>query len=204
MKALRKTSRGTARLGTGLSLVLALSLAFITSTAWTIELATVLEHTTVSPPSRVGFREERHNRMLKEALVLTGYLEYLAEGRLRKVVETPFSESFLVHGERIEVSRDGKVRTIALHRSEALRTILVGIEAILAGHIEKLESAFRYTISGTITDWSLELTPRSRQVLRHLNSITVVGDETSITSLRFELDDGEWHLLEIMPSEPQQ
>lgn len=183
--------------------MLAVLLPFVTSTAWTLELATVLKNTIVSAPARVGFREERHNRMLKEALVLTGCLEYLGKGRLRKVVRTPFSESFLVDGERIEVSRDGEVRSIALGRSTVLSTMLGGIEAILAGHTEKLESVFLYTIHGTSDDWSLELTPRSRRVLRHLNGITVIGNKSSVSSIRFELDDGEWHLLEILADEPR-
>jgi hypothetical protein len=202
VKAQNKTLLG--RRGTGAALVLAVSLALFTSTAWALELATVLEKTAVSPPARVKFREERHNRMLKEALVLTGYLEYLGEGRLRKVVETPFRESFFVDGERIEVSRDGEVRTTTLSRSKALRTMLGGIEAILAGQTGKLESIFRYTISGTSDNWSLDLTPRSRQVLRHLNGLTVVGDESSVISIGFDLNDGEWHRLEIRPDLPQQ
>jgi hypothetical protein len=164
----------------------------------------VLENTIVSPPARVDFREERHNRMLKEALVLTGYLEYLEEGRLRKVVETPFRESFLVEGERIEVTRGEEVSTIPLGRSKALRTMLGGIEAILAGRTDKLESVFHYTISGSSDDWSLALAPRSRQISRHLVGLTVTGDASSVTSIRFDLDDGEWHLLEILSDKPQQ
>lgn len=180
------------------------ALAFAAPVAWALELATVLENSTVSPPARVGFREERHNRMLKEALVLTGYLEYLEEGRLRKVVETPFRESFLVEGERIEVTRDGEVRTIALGRSGSLSAMLGGIEAILAGQADRLESVFHYTMDGSSDDWSLQLTPRSRQISRHLLGLTVVGDESSIISIRFDLQDGEWHLLEILRDEPQQ
>lgn len=142
--------------------------------------------------------------MLKEALVLTGYLEYLEEGRLRKVVETPFSESFLVTGDRIEVIRESEVRTIPLNRSKALTIMLGGIEAILAGHAGKLESAFRYTLDGSSDAWSLRLTPHSRQVTRHLRGLTVIGGGSSIRSIRFDLRDDEWHLLEILPEPPQQ
>lgn len=179
-------------------------LALVTSPAWTLELATVLENTTVSPPARVSFREERHSRMLKEALVLTGYLEYLEEGRLRKVVETPFSESLLVDGNRIEVSRNGEVRTIALSRSKALNVMLDGIEAILTGQIDRLNALFKYTLSGTSDNWALHLTPRSRQVSSRLHALHVVGDASSVTSIRFDLNEGEWHLLEILPDEPGQ
>lgn len=186
----------------GFALVLA-ALA-VAPVAWALDLATVLESSTVSPPARVGFREERHNRMLKEPLVLTGYLEYLEEGRLRKVVETPFLESFLVESDRVEVTRDGEVRTVTVGKSGALSAMLGGIEAILAGQVDRLESVFRYSLDGSINEWSLELTPRSRKISRHLHSLIVRGDESSVTSIRFDLQDGEWHLLEIMRDDPPQ
>lgn len=188
----------------GSALLLAAALLLTAPGAQALELATVLENTIVSPPARVRFREERHNRMLKEPLVLTGYLEYLEEGRLRKVVETPFPESFLVAGDRVEVIRDGEVRTIPLNRSKTLGTMLGGIEAILAGQADRLESAFHYTLDGSRDGWSLRLTPRSRQVSRHLIGLTVIGGASSVRSIRFDLQDTEWHLLEILPELPQQ
>lgn len=142
--------------------------------------------------------------MLKEALVLTGYLEYLEEGRLRKVVETPFSESFLVDGDSIVVSRNGEVRNIALSRSKALSVMLNGIEAVLTGQIDRLNALFKYTLSGTSNNWSLQLTPRSRQVSSRLQALHVVGDASAITSIRFDLHEGEWHLLKMLQEEPEQ
>jgi hypothetical protein len=190
--------RGTA--GSVLLPVLLLTIA--ATTGWSLELATVLENTAVTPPARVPFREERHNSMLSQPLVLTGYLEYLDEGRLRKVVETPFSESFLVDGDRIEFSRDGQVRSVALGRSKALQSMLGGIEAILAGRTDELSAVFDYQLSGTATAWTLQLKPRSRRLARQLNGLQVSGDELAVTSIRFELKDDEWHLLEILKDDP--
>ena len=182
----------------------ALLLSVAATTGWPLELATVLENTTVTPPARVQFREERHNSMLSQPLVLTGYLEYLEEGRLRKVVETPFSESFLVDGDRIEFSRDGQVRSVALGRSKALQSMLAGIEAILAGRTDELSAVFDYELSGTATAWTLQLKPRSRRLAQHLNGLQVSGDEMSVASIRFDLKDDEWHLLEILEDVPGQ
>jgi hypothetical protein len=179
----------------------ALLLSAAATTGWSLELETVLENTAVTPPARVQFREERHNSMLSQPLVLTGYLEYLDEGRLRKVVETPFSESFLVDGDRIEFSRDGQVRSVALGRSKALQGMLAGIEAILAGRMDELSATFDYELSGTATAWTLQLKPRSRRLSQQLDSLQVRGDELAVTSIRFELKDDEWHLLEILKDE---
>lgn len=162
-----------------------------------LELQSILERTMVSPPASVEFREERFNRMFAESMWLTGYLEYLEDGQLRKVVQTPFEESFYVRSDRIEIERNGEVEVLPIRQSRSLKTMLGGIEAILAGDTERLEKAFRYELSGTETDWSLQLTPRSRRVARQLKGLTVKGDQDDVTSIRFELQGGEWHMMEI-------
>jgi hypothetical protein len=131
-------------------------------------------------------------------MVLTGYLEYVEAGRMRKVVESPFKEAFLIDADHIEVKRGGKVRKLSLNRNRFLKTMLGGIEAILAGQAEHLASVFSYELSGTFSSWSLRLEPISPGVSRHLTSLLVRGDDTSVTSIRFELKEGEWHLMEIM------
>jgi hypothetical protein len=166
--------------------------------SWSLELQTVLDNTRITPPARVGFREERHNRLLKEPMVLTGYLEYLEAGWLRKVVESPFEEAFLIGPNQIEVERNGETRKVALNKSKTLRTMLGGIEAILAGQTSKLEAVFRYELSGTEGAWSLQLAPLSRKISKHLTSLQVVGNDRSVTSIRFELKGEEWHLMEIL------
>jgi hypothetical protein len=183
------------------SLACAGMLFLITDSSWSLELQTVLDNTAITPPARVGFREERHNQLLKEPMVLSGYLEYPEAGWLRKVVETPFQEAFLVGPGQIEVERNGKIHKVALNKSKTLRTMLAGIEAILAGESEKLESVFRYELSGTEESWSLQLTPISRKIARHLTGLQVAGDDKAVSSIRFELKGGEWHLMQILKSE---
>lgn len=162
-----------------------------------LELQAILQKTMVTPPARVDFREERYNEMFAESLVLTGFLEYLEDGQLRKVVETPFAEAFLVRSDRIEIERQGETRVLPINKSRSLKTMLGGIEAILAGQTDRLEKVFRYELSGAESDWLLQLTPRSRRIARQLKGLTVKGDDVAVTSIRFELGGGEWHLMEI-------
>ena len=157
----------------------------------------VLENTAVTPPARVGFREERHNPMLKEPILLTGYLEYLKPGQLRKVIETPFEEAFLVTEDYIEIEREGRTRRLSLSKSKSIRAMLGGIEAILAGQTDKIASLFRYELSGRNSCWSLRLEPLSRRVSAHLTTMLVRGDDRSVKSIRIELKAGEWSLMEI-------
>lgn len=184
------------------NLLLASLLAIHASPAPALELAAVLENTRVSPPARVRFREERHNRLLKDALVLTGYLEYPSEGHLYKVVESPFQESFRSLGDRVQISRGGEVETIPLNRARGLQAMLSGVEAILAGNPEELESLFVCTLSGTAGAWAMHLSPRVREVSRRLGSLYVTGNRSSVTSIRVNLQDDEWYRLEILRAEP--
>ena len=178
-------------------------LALTTLSGSSLELKTVLENTTITPPGRVDFREERHNQLLKEPMVLTGYLEYLETGRLRKVVETPFEEAFLIEKDQIAVERDGKTRKLGLRKSKSLTTMLRGIEAILTGQADRLESIFHYELSGTDCSWSLQLTPISQRIARHLTGLQVKGDGRSVTSIRIDLDGGEWHLMDILHTDSE-
>lgn len=157
----------------------------------------------VTPPARVAFREERHNSMFAESLELTGFLEYLENGELRKIVETPFAETFHVRSDRVEIERAGETQVLPINKSRALKTMLGGIEAILAGQTERLEKVFSYELSGAESDWSLRLTPRSRRIAKQLESLTVTGDLQVVTSIRFELSGGEWHRMELLQEPPR-
>jgi len=168
------------------------------SFAENLDLQTVLEQSRITPPSRVAFREVRHNRMLKDELIITGYLEYLQAGSLRKVIETPFEEAYLIREDHIEIDRHGETKTLSLKKSRSLKTILGGIEAILAGQAEQLATVFHYELDGEPNAWSLRLHPRSKRIAKQLTSLTVTGNSESVTTIQFDLKDGEWHAMEIM------
>ena len=161
---------------------------------WSAELATILAATAVEPPARIGFREERHNPIFKEPMVLEGHLEYLDSGTLRKVVEIPFAEDILVADNKITVTRDGKTRRVSLNRSRALKTILGAIEAVLAGNQERLEASFRCEIATSADGWSLQMTPLSTTVAKRLSLLEVSGNARAVTSIRIT---DEWHLMQI-------
>jgi outer membrane lipoprotein-sorting protein len=162
-----------------------------------LEMADLLARIKVTPPDRVAFSETRHNALLKEPLLLTGYLEYPKPGQLRKVVKTPFEESMLVDGDQVEITRDGKSKRLSLKNRKPIQLILQSIESLLAGNSEALESIFAAKLSGTEDDWCLELTPRSKSLAMHLRLLTVTGDQASLTDIRFDLENGEWQHLEV-------
>ena len=177
--------------------VMFVALLFSIRPAQALDLRTVMENTAVAPPAQVGFQEERHSPIFEEPMLLTGRLEYLASGTLRKVIETPFEEDILIEADHVIVARDGETRKLALNRSRALKTILGAIEAILSGNSDELEAVFHCELSGTDDAWALQMTPISRSVARRITRLEVRGDDQSVTSIRINLQDDEWHLMSI-------
>lgn len=174
-------------------------MSLLVSTGSALELDEILEASRVTPPARVDFTEERHSPLFDEALVLAGYLEYLDRGVLNKVIETPFSEAFLIEHGEISLRRDGETRTVSLERSQELATIIGAIEAILSGEATRLETLFEYELSGTQTDWSMELRPRSRRAARNLSSLSISGTSDSVARILIDLQDGEYQVMTILP-----
>ncbi len=184
--------------GRAAAAVLAVLIMSSPDIAWPLDLETVLANTSVTPPDRVDFREERHNPMFKEPLVLTGHLEYPAAGVLRKVIETPFEESFLIQSDHVVIERGGETRKLPLQKSRSLRTILGAIEAILAGQSGKLEAVFDYQLGGTVDAWSVVLTPVSGAMRRQLTNLQVTGNAREVTQIRIALKGNEWHVMDIL------
>jgi len=182
-------------------MVLTVLLLLVSTCGWSIELETVLENTAVTPPSRVGFVEQRFNRLLKEPMRLTGYLEYVKAGQLRKVIESPFNETFFITEDYIEIERNGKTRRLSLRKSKPMRAMFAGIEAILAGQTDQLTAFFRYELTGTNGAWTIRLEPLSKHVSAHLAAMLVKGDEDSTNSIRLEFEDEEWSLMELLHAE---
>lgn len=79
-----------------------------------------------------------------------------------------------------------------------MRAMFGGIEAILAGEPDKLASLFGYELTGTAKAWTMRLEPLSSRISAHLTAMLVEGDENTVSSIRMELKDGEWSLMELM------
>lgn len=164
-----------------------------------IDLQSLLAESAIAPPRTVGFREERHNPMLKEPLVLTGTLEYLEPGVLRKTIESPFQEAYLVEPDQVTISRNGQKEVLKARQGRMMATFLSGIEALLAGDPDRLKDLFHYRTEGTSADWTLILEPRAARLARHLAGMRVEGAGGTIESIRIDLDDEEWHYMQLLP-----
>ena len=171
--------------------------------AWAADIETVLNSVAVSPPARVEFIELRNNPLFEEPMELTGYLEYLAPGKMRKVIQSPFNESYLVDQDHVAVERDGNVRKLPTRAARSLQSMLSGLEAMLSGDRDMLEKDFEYDLQGCIQNWTLSMQPRSKKVSRRLSGLVVRGDDARVHSIRVDLPGDEWHSMQLLDTATQ-
>ena len=165
--------------------------------ALSTELSAVLATSRVSPPASVAFQEERHNPMFEQPLILDGYLEYVAPGALRKVIESPFQEALSIEAGELLITRDGETHRLPVKRNKALETLLGAFEALLAGDVASLETVFHYEVTGDLSNWTIDLTPKSRRIGKHLSNLRVSGDSGGVGRILIYLRDDEWHVMKI-------
>jgi hypothetical protein len=127
------------------------------------------------PPASIAFTEVRFSSLLQEPLVVSGTLEYEAEGGLSRHVESPYRENTAIRGETVRVERDGETRTFALRRAPELRGFLTGMLGLLTGDSSLFDKHFGVTASGDDEHWRLDLEPSDERLRQRLRNIVVAG-----------------------------
>lgn len=164
-----------------------------------LELESLLHASAITPPGEVRFREERHSPIFKEPMVLTGTLEYLEPGVLRKTVEEPFQERYTVRPDGIIIEKNGETRELPARQSELIGGFLSGLEALLSGNEEQLARHFEPCLTGSLDNWNLQLQPKGQRLSRHLQGMQVRGVDGTLRDIRVDLGDEEWQLIELLP-----
>jgi hypothetical protein len=165
------------------------------ATAQDASLEQALQAARVVPPATVAFEELRYSSLLQEPLRLSGHMELLPDGSLRKQVESPFRETITFDGRDIRVQRDSQPARTLGAGSRQLRKLLNGFRALLGGDAAQLDKDFETTTSGTVDDWQLLLKPR--QTTRHLRSISIRGSRDTAESIDIDQGPGERSLVTL-------
>ncbi len=196
-RTIRSVTRVLAAMTCALALCAAVQTAAAANVDEPVDLPSLLAATRVEPPARVPFSETRHNPLFDTPLELEGYVEYLAPGVLRKVIESPFEEALLIDAGKVSVRSDGETRQLPARSRRALATLLTPVEALLAGDATPLRSAFDYAIAGGEPSWRIELTPKARRLSKHLTSVSISGAYGAVNEIHTELEGGERHVMRL-------
>jgi hypothetical protein len=136
-----------------------------------------LMHRLVQPaPASLPFTELRFSGLLEVPIVVSGELEYNADGSLVRRVETPYKERTVLHGENVTIERENsKPRRFSLNRAPELRGLIASFAALLANDRTTLDEYFSVVVSGTDDRWQIALTPRDDKLKSRLAGILIDG-----------------------------
>lgn len=127
-------------------------------------------------PASTPFVELRESDLLDEPMRITG--EYLRpdEATLVRRVTAPYVETTTLKGGRATIEREGRApRSFPMARVPELEGLQASFGALLAGDHAALEQHYAIGAWGSADGWTLTLAPRSRQLARRVESISLFG-----------------------------
>jgi hypothetical protein len=119
-------------------------------------------------------------------------LSYAGAGKLGKRVDMPYRETTVIDGDAVEVIRAGRApRHFELSRAPELQVLLHGFSALLGGDAAALERSFTLQLVENAARWTLTLTPRDANRVRHLRALVVDGAGAEPRCFTFEQGNGD-------------
>ena len=140
----------------------------------------------------IPFVERRTNALLAEPLTLSGEILFTTDGTLSKKVGPPFDESITISARRVEFSRKGKTKRLALDRRPDIKAFYIGMQALLAGDLPALLDAFEVVATETVDDWRLDLVPREEKLRTFVSRMVISGRAGRVLTVRTEQPGGDW------------
>lgn len=157
------------------------STAPVASEDWTLEL--LMAALARQPAGEARFTEIKTLASLKQPLVTEGVLRYRYPDSLEKSAERPRAERFVIHGDSMEIYRDGKLkRQVLLAGYPALQNFVNSFIATVGGDLVALRKFYELQLEGTQAHWTLSLTPTDAELQRVVKHITVRGKAGVIES----------------------
>ena len=146
------------------------------------------------------FSERKFDRLLKQPLLSSGILIYVAPDQLQKETLAPVASRLTVRGDRLTaVQPDGKARDLSLSDYPALGALIESARATLAGDGAILARYYHPTLTGDARAWSLLLEPRDDRLRALLTSIRIQGEGNAIRGIETQERNGDRTEMTIEP-----
>lgn len=145
------------------------------------------------PPTKTEFAEARFSSLLDRALVLHGELAWQGGDVLERKVTKPYSEHTKIDGSQVTVTRKGHgTKDYSLDRAPAMKALLDGLVAVLAGNPKRLRGVFKASLQGRPQAyWTLLLVPHSAKLENHLKQLALDGKSGSLRCIEILQSGGD-------------
>lgn len=153
------------------------------------------------PPTRTAFAEARFSSLLDRALVLHGELAWQGGDVLERAVTKPYSEHTKIDGSQVSVTRQGHgTRHYSLDRAPAMKALLDGLVAVLAGNPAHLRDVFDATLQGRPQAyWTLLLVPHSSRLEDQLKHLALDGKAATLRCIEIRQSGGDTSIYVLGP-----
>jgi hypothetical protein len=145
------------------------------------------------------FTEQRFVRGLDGPLDASGVLSFTAPDRLVRRTVTPRPESMSVEGNTLTLSRGGRTRTVTLDSMPELLGMVEAMRGTLTGNAQSLERYFRSTLTGSSSNWALELKPIDERLAAQVRTMRLTGRGGEVLGIEMEFIGGDRSVMNITP-----
>jgi len=127
-------------------------------------------------PAATPFLELRESELLEEPMRISGEYRRPDEDTLVRRVGAPYVETTTLRDGRATIEREGRSpRSFPISRSPELAGLQASFGALLAGDHAALEDHYALGAWGTADGWTMTMAPRSRELARRVQSISLFG-----------------------------
>jgi outer membrane lipoprotein-sorting protein len=177
-------------------------LAAPVSAAW--DIAQLMHDLSQRPSGRAKFVEKKYIAMLDKPLISSGELSFTAPDRLEKRTLQPKPELIRLDGDMLYVEHGGKQFNLRLSSRPEAVAFVESIRGTLTGNQKALEANYALALSGTQASWTLRLQPTDTNIAALLTRIDIRGARDRVTSIEYQLADGDRTVMNITPLEGEQ
>jgi hypothetical protein len=177
-------------------------LATTASAAWDINQ--LMNDLAQKTSGRAKFVEKQYLAVLDKPLISSGELSYSAPNRLEKRTLQPKQELITLDNDMLYVERGGKKYSLRLSSRPEAVAFVDSIRGTLNGNRKLLEASYALMLTGNQANWTLRLLPSDTDIAALLSRIDIHGVRDRVTSVEYQLADGDRTVLSITPIEAGQ
>ncbi len=156
--------------------------------------------------AKLVFKETRRSEFVMTDLVTKGHIEYRQPDYIEKNTVSPIVEKVVIDGDSMSIEKTG---TVGKHddmvqiqrypvKSHPVLTITVeSLRAILVGDIDRLNEGFEIKLDGSRTDWKLDLTPKTPEILKYFKQVMLYGSDARIQKVVLIQADGDQSTVDL-------
>lgn len=142
-------------------------------------------------PNQTAFVERRGSTLLEQPQLLRGSLAQPDADTLVREVLAPYPETSVIEGERVRITReDGRERRFSLRRAPELAALRDSFQGLLAGDAGQLEQHFELGLSGTPSQWRLQMDPLHERLSERVAGLVAYGRDGELLCLVTEDAEG--------------